>query len=207
MKLIRLTLLGMAAFFTAITGCQRDAHQDITSNQNQPAINNGTESIYNNPVAGKGGGGTCNPNAYNIVLESRTQLADGNWEWIWSVQNPNPGNGSNGTVQNLSHWGMQFNACFNLASMVTAGYSADGVTWTSFTPTYQSDPSQSCMTVPVLKFDFGTTGGNKSYYKLVVSNNYPAGSAPGYYKSGANTGCCTFTFSGIGCEVEGEGPR
>ena len=32
----------------------------------------------------------CNPNAYAITLESKT-LVNGNWEWVWSVQNPNPG--------------------------------------------------------------------------------------------------------------------
>jgi hypothetical protein len=208
MKLIKLTLLGLLVSFTIITGCQRDAHQDITSNKNQPAANNGTGVNTNSEVSGKeDGSGPCNPNAYTVILESRTLLANGNWEWIWSVQNPNPGNGSNGTVQNLSHWGMQLNACFNLGSMVTAAYSADGNNWTYFTPVYQTDPSQACMTTPVLKFDFGTEGSNKSYYKLVVRNYYPIGSGPAYYKSGVTTGCCTFYFSGIGCEGDGGGPR
>jgi hypothetical protein len=62
------------------------------------------------------------------------------------------------------------------------------------------------MTTPVLKFDFGTNGSAKSYYKLVVNMDYPAGPSPAYYKSGNNTGCCTFTFNGIGCP-EGENPR
>jgi hypothetical protein len=144
--------------------------------------------------------GACNPNAYIITLESKTEV-DGNWEWIWSVQNPNPGNGGNGTAQNLSHWGMQFGGCLALTSVVSAGYSADGVNWTYFTPSYQPDPSQQCVTTSVFKFDFGTTGNAKSYYKIVVSEDYPVDGVNGYYKSGVKTGCCTFIFQGIGCNV------
>jgi hypothetical protein len=141
----------------------------------------------------------CNPYAYNVVLESRTLLPDNNWEWVWSVQNPNPGNGNNGTAQDLSHWGMAVGACFDPSSLVEAGYSYNNITWASFNPTIQVDPSQSCMTTPVIKFDAGTTGTAKTYYRLVVSQFYPFGTASGYYKSGPRTGCCTFTFFGIGC--------
>ncbi len=144
--------------------------------------------------------GTCNPNAYIVKLESKTQVGS-NWEWIWSVQNPNPGNGKNGTVQDLSHWGMQFGNCFLLSSVVDAAYSGDGITWTSFIPVYQVDPSQTCMNTQVMKFDFGTTGSAKSYYKLVVREDYPADLVTGYYKSGNNTGCCTFGVIGISCGV------
>jgi hypothetical protein len=140
-------------------------------------------------------------------LESRTPINGGNWEWIWSVQNPNPGNGGGGTVQNLSHWGMQFGSCIVWSSVLSAAYSGDGITWTAFTPLYQVDPSQSCMTSPVLKFDFGTIGSAKSYYKLVVSQDYSVGVVPGYYKSGANTGCCVFNFNGISCPYIVEGDR
>lgn len=138
----------------------------------------------------------CNPNAYVVTLESRTQV-NGYWEWIWSVQNPNPGNGKNGTTQDLSHWGMQLGSCVNLTSVTSAGYSRDGLTWTNFTPSYQSDPSQGCMTSPVLKFDFGTSGSAKTYYRLIVNQDFTAGPVQGYYKSGINTGCCTFSFNGI----------
>ncbi|MBK8953656.1 MAG: hypothetical protein IPM85_16850 [Chitinophagaceae bacterium] len=148
----------------------------------------------------------CNSGAYTVTLESRNNI-NGNWEWIWSVQNSNPGNGNNGTVQDLSHWGMQFGSCFNWSSVVSAAFSADGITWVLFSPVYASDPSQSCMTVPVLKFDFGTTGSAKSYYKLVVNQNFVIEQTPAYYKSGSSTGCCTFSFSGIGCSLEVDEPR
>ena len=138
----------------------------------------------------------CNPAAYTITLESRT-LVNGYWHWVWSVQNPNPGNGKNGTTQDLSHWGMQLGSCVNITSVTSAGYSSDGMTWSNFTPAYQSDPSQGCMTTPVLKFDFGTSGNAKTYYRIIVNQDYTAGLVQGYYKSGANTGCCTFNFMGI----------
>jgi len=140
--------------------------------------------------------GTCNPNAYIITLESHT-LVNGNWEWVWSVYNPNPGNGNNGTAQNLSHWGMQLASCVNYSSVTGAAYSSDGLSWTDFTPVNQTDPSQGCMTSPVIKFDFGTSGSTKSYYRLTVNQDYTEGPAIGYYKSGSRTGCCTFSFTGI----------
>jgi hypothetical protein len=140
--------------------------------------------------------GTCNPNAYIITLESHS-LVNGYWEWVWSVNNPNPGNGNNGTAQNLSHWGMQLAGCVNWSSVTEAAYSSDGLSWTDFTPVNQTDPSQGCMTSPVIKFDFGTSGSAKSYYRLTVSQDYSEGPAVGYYKSGSRTGCCTFNFTGI----------
>ena len=165
------------------------------------------ESAEQNTVAGKApvAPAVCNSNAYTIVLESKT-LVSGNWEWVWSVRNPNPGNGTNGTSQDMSHWGMQFGSCFAWADVAGAAYSTDGNTWTSFTPTYQADPSQGCVTTPVLKYSVGTSGTAKTYYKLVLSKNYSVNAAAfGYYKSGARMPCCTFTFNGVGCIVEEEG--
>lgn len=197
MKTVRFTLIGAFASVLLFTACQRTIQKDLV--QPEPATQTQTKPVEE--LSGKGApSGPCNPNAYTITLESRTLVA-GNWEWVWSVQNPNPGNGSNGTSQNLSHWGMQFGGCFAWSSVVSAAYSANGSDWTAFTPLFQTDPSQGCMTTPVLKFDYGTTGSNKSYYKLVVNQYYDVQPVPGYYKSGANTGCCTFTFSGIGCSV------
>lgn len=200
MKTTRLTLAGVLSAIFLFTACQRTAHKEL--NPNQPVAVEKTIEVPDNTIVGKKGGsqGPCNPNAYTIQLESTTPV-NGNYEWIWSVQNPNPGNGNNGTSQDLSHWGMQFGTCFQWSSVVSAAYSNDGSNWTSFSPSYQVDPSQGCMTTPVLKFDYGTNGSNKTYYKLVVSANYTAGSTQGYYKSGGNTGCCTFQFTGIGCTI------
>lgn len=180
-----------------IMSCQRDSSTEafiLKSNQPAAIAEQAVVSARSNAPQG-----ACNPNAYTITLESHTQI-DGNWEWVWSVQNLRPGNGKDGTVQNLSHWGMELGNCVNWSAVVGAAYSGDGLTWTDFTPSYETDPSQGCMTTPLLKFDFGTSGTARSYYRLVVNQDFTEGPVQGYYKSGANTGCCTFTFMGIsGC--------
>jgi hypothetical protein len=188
----KLALAGLIAV-TTITACQRDISNELPVNNKE---------ISAKPPAPPA---VCNPNAYVITLESRTQVGS-NWEWIWSVLNPNPGNGTNGTSQDMSHWGMQFGPCFTWTHVVGAAYSTDGVSYTAFTPTYQVDPSQSCLTTPVLKYNVGTSGTAKTYYKLVLSANYaPTNTEPGYYKSGSRMPCCTFTFTGVGCIPPGEG--
>lgn len=202
MKTFKLSLLATTLFFILFTACQQSAHKELTAPQNadlSPASSSGGYSREGDNVVPSTA--SCNPNAYIITLESKT-LVNGNWEWVWSVQNPNPGNGSEGTVQNLSHWGMQFGPCDIISSVTGAAYSPDGVNWTSFTPLYQVDPSQECVTSPVFKFDYGTTGSAKSYYKLILNQDYEQGSSFGYYKSGVKTGCCTFSFTGIFCPVD-----
>lgn len=202
MKKVTFILSLVFISFFVFTSCQKGSQGELTdpsvaSANRVVAAGNLSLSGRETPVPDIPG--ACNPNAYIITLESHTQV-NGNWEWVWSVQNSNPGNGSNGTVQNLSHWGMQFGACVNIASIINAAYSADGNTWTEFTPGYSVDPSQSCATTPVFKFDYGTTGAAKSYYRLTTTENYTAGSTFGYYKSGVKTGCCTFTFMGLSCD-------
>ena len=179
-----------------IVACQQNAHREVfVPSQSQPAAIPG--QIVQ--TANKGGtNGTCNPDAYAITLESKTQV-NGNWEWVWSVQNLNPGNGSGGTVQDLSHWGMQLGSCIDFSSIIGGATSEDGVKWTSFIPAYRSDVSQGCMGAPVVKFDYGTTGSVKSYYKLIVNRDFQQGLVAGYYKSGSVTSCCTFLFTGFTC--------
>ncbi|MBC7948600.1 MAG: hypothetical protein H7Y42_12005 [Chitinophagaceae bacterium] len=193
MKTMQLLMVGVVAGSLFTTSCQRDSIDDLSvQNQKSTIVTYDQTAVF-----GQTPSGPCNPGAFTITLESRTQV-NGNWEWIWSAYNPNPGNGSNGTAQNLSHWGMQMTSCVDAASLVSAAYSGDGINWTSFTPSLQQDPSQGCLTVPVLKFDFGTTGSAKSYYRLVVNQAFEPGDALAYYKSGSRTGCCTFNFTGIG---------
>lgn len=141
---------------------------------------------------------------YDIVLVSKTQLSDGNWEWIWTIENKNPGNGTDGSTQNLSHWDLVPGSCLSIDDIDSAAYSADGTNWTTFKPNIEQDPSieNTCgiNTGNVLKFDLGTDGTNKSYYKLVINKNYAVdNNATLYYKSGNNTGCGTGIFDGIGC--------
>lgn len=146
------------------------------------------------------------PTPYVITLESITQVGS-NYEWVWSVYNPNPGNGSNGTVQNLSHWDINLGQCATMDDVVGAAYSADGVNWTTFEPTYEEDQSIlnncSLLTGPVLKFDFGTSGGDKSYYKLIVSKSLGIDmDGVAFYKSGNVTRCGILCFPGLGCPDE-----
>ncbi len=219
-RLLALALVATSAFISCTKSFTEDSisNNAVTNESNVNAnttstattsatiITNATNSANSNGNGNSQPMGACNESAYAITLESHTQLANGNWEWIWSVQNTNPGNGTNGTVQNLSHWGMEFGTCFSWSDVSSAAISTDGTTWNGFTPAYAVDPSQNCQTTPVLKFDYGTVGAAKSYYKLVLTYNYAVGTTHGYYKSGARTACCTFDFSGIACG-EGENPR
>ncbi len=204
MKTLRLLSLTsfmlLLAVLLTIVSCSDDDKRELPAPPSQSS--NSISTITSTQPGGPSGTGriasvtACN--AYTIALEDVNHVGN-NYEWIWTVQNPNPGNGNNGTVQNLSHWGMQLASCVPWSSVVGAAYSADGITWTSFTPVYQVDPSQNCMTQPVLKFNFGTVGSTPSYYKLIVNQNFSTGYVPGYYKSGSRTGCCIFNFVGIGC--------
>lgn len=199
MKTFRLSIAVAMLSLFAITSCQKSALIEFARQENSSTVatdlsgNNAREEAVASATAE-----TCNPDAYIITLESRA-FVNGSWEWVWSVQNSNPGNGNGGTVQDLSHWGMQFSPCNVMSSVIGAAYSADGINWLSFTPAYQVDLSQNCASTTVFKFDYGTIGSNKSYYKLVLSEDYPVASSFGYYKSGNRTGCCTFNLPGIGC--------
>ena len=139
------------------------------------------------------------PTPYTVSLLTRKSNGDGTYTWIWSVSNPNPGNGTNGTVQDLSHWGISLGACAKISDIVSASTSTNGVNWTSFTPEYKQDRSQDCYSGAVLKFDVGTSGTNKTYYKLVVNGNFSSEKVTGIYKSGNRTGCGTFQICGLGC--------
>lgn len=138
---------------------------------------------------------------YIVTLESRTNNGNGTWTWTWSIQNPNPGNGTNGTLKDLSHWAFQLGPCLKLEEIVSASQSANGIDWTSVPVVYQEDKSQTCIAGPVFKFGLGTSGSNKSYYRLVINQNYGVTNATASFKAG--NGCCIFSYPGVGCP---EGP-
>ncbi|MGX5820102.1 hypothetical protein ACWKWU_18030 [Chitinophaga lutea] len=188
------TLVGVLAlgftFFILFSGCQKGA-------QPSPSEKPLTLAAVSSPIVSE-----CS-SPYRITLESVTQVGS-NYEWVWSVMNPNPGNGTNGTVQNLSHWDITLGDCATMDDVVGGAVSTDGITWTSFVPVLQGDASIlntcSVVTGPVLKFDLGTTAGAKSYYKLIINKNYGVDlTGFAYYKSGNTTGCGTTCFPGIGC--------
>lgn len=149
------------------------------------------------PLAGGG--------LYTVTLESILNNNDGTFTWTWSVLNPNPGNGTNGTVQDLSHWAVTLGTCVTFADVVGGAISSDGTTWVPFTPSWGADASilNTCnvSTGNVLKFNQGTGGSAKSYYQLTINKDVEIDTdVLAYYKSGQNSTCGTFNFPAFGCE-------
>jgi hypothetical protein len=175
-----------------IASCQHNAYEDIYPDASFHASSSPDAATTVN----KASPGTCNAAAYEVVLESKT-FTGGQWEWIWSIRNANPGNGLDGTARDLSHWSMDLGTCINDQVLVGAAYSGDGTNWTEFSPQISTEPSISCASTPVLKFDFGTTGTQKSYYRLVLNQDFSPATSVGYYKAGQL--CCSFAFAGVSC--------
>lgn len=142
---------------------------------------------------------------YNVDLTVRA-LDGGLYEWVWKVTNPNPKNGSEGSIQNLSHWNITLGKCAQINDITYAGFSNDGgVNYEGLLPLkLEADQSiRECSNASVLKFDRGTEGSIPSYYKLIVDKDFSVDEMlKAYYKSGTNTGCGEFTFPGFGCIVE-----
>lgn len=195
--------LYLSALFFAVTllavSCQKSLEQ--TENPNDP-FNVAVREVIESGV-------TADPSCsgpFTITLESVTRNVNNTYTWTWSVMNPNPGNGTNGTVQGLSHWNIRLGQCIVMNDIIGAAMSSDGTNWTAFTPTYAQDPSilNTCnlSTGPVLKFELGTSGSAKSYYKIVISKNVAVDlTVPAFYKSGNRTGCGQICFPGFGCPV------
>ncbi|HEY1023751.1 MAG TPA: hypothetical protein VGE26_01200 [Sphingobacteriaceae bacterium] len=136
---------------------------------------------------------------YTVSLLRRKANDDGTFTWIWSVTNPKPGNGSNGTVQDLSHWGISLGDCASLKDIVQVSTSTDGNNWKNLEVSYKQDKSQDCYSSPVLKFDAGTSNTKTTYYKVILNKDFSVEKRDAYFKSGKNTGCGTFKICAIGC--------
>jgi hypothetical protein len=80
---------------------------------------------------------------YTVELVSTTAVGS-NYEWVWKVSNPDPGNGLNGTLQDLSHWGLILPSCVSQTDIVSAAYSKDNSNWIALSSTIAVDPSQAC---------------------------------------------------------------
>ncbi len=165
---------------------------------------------------------------YDISLVSRSYDAGTNrTTFVWKVVNPNPGNGNNGTVQGLSHWGFIPNACTNPADALKAsdivsagsGKTSNPAEHNSKKVKIERDPSQDCTgNTPVLKFeggggdddDHGEHDGDdqsdRRYYSLVLTGNWGQADLHAFYKSGSRTGCglCNIAGAGIGCRLTTE---
>ncbi|NCU02489.1 MAG: hypothetical protein GXC73_00755 [Chitinophagaceae bacterium] len=197
-------------FFSAVAvslfiGCEKNADLTVEQKEKEAAPVTPPSAVLttNLPIEGTP---TC-AGPYKVVLESVANNGNGTYTWTWSVQNPKPGNGSNGTVQDLSHWNITLGPCITIDNIVGGATSTNGTDWTAFTPTFQADPSlpnTGCdITASVVKFNVGTSGSAKSYYRLTINEDVLVDPAStGYYKSGANTGCGTFCFPGFACKPE-----
>src|SRR6185503_12012890 len=100
--------------------------------------------------------------SYTITLVGIERVG-ANDVWTWTLTNTNPGNGSDGTLQNVSHWDLPLCPAAE-AALVSAEYSFDGVNWISVPIEMQRDPSiRVCTKEDVLKFNAGTTGSTPTY--------------------------------------------
>jgi hypothetical protein len=145
---------------------------------------------------------TTNVDAYSIQLISNStdeSRGTGTYEWTWVLTNPNPGNGEDGTLQNVSHFSIALNAVAE-AALVSAEYSFDGITWVSVPIELERDPSiRECTRVDVLKFDAGTVGDQPTYYRATFDQEFSANPyATSWIKSGARFGCNRYFFTGVG---------
>jgi hypothetical protein len=143
----------------------------------------------------------------NYTVDATISYANGKTTVIWSVTNANPGNGSNGTSKDLSHWDWFLPQCIDFSKVLqgysTTTWSNDLTTWTAFTPTNTTDPSQSCNTANVIKFNFGTSGSNTTWYAIVLDGtNYSLSNDANQALFKAGTACCQKAIEGVVCSEQ-----
>jgi hypothetical protein len=141
--------------------------------------------------------------AYQIVLVTKNTVG-ANYEWTWSLANPNPGNGQDGTLQDVSHWSVPLTPDAE-AALVSAETSDDGVNWQSVATVIERDPSiRQCTSVDVLKYDVGTTGSAVRYYRASFNADFIVNPfATSWIKNGGGAqGCNLYYFSGTGTRLD-----
>lgn len=137
--------------------------------------------------------------SYSLLLEDKCDVAGNCEQWTWSVSNPNPGDGDNGTLQDVSHVAISLTPEAE-AALLSAEYSTDGVTWISCATTVDRDPSiKFCTNSDVLKFDVGTTGTAPTYFRATFSQHFDVNPyATSWIKTGGGrTGCNMYYFAGM----------
>ena len=142
---------------------------------------------------------TANTESYSIVMMGKIADDAGNEEWTWVLSNPSPGNGDNGTLQDVSHFSIPITAQAEEA-LVSSAYSYDGVTWISNPISVDRDPAiKQCTSVDVLKFDVPTTGTEPLYFRITFSDEFETSSwAKCYIKTGGGrNGCNWYYFTGV----------
>jgi len=182
----------------AFVGCQKDVQ---SSSLNASAKNAKPAPV--NP-------GSCT--GYQVSLAIDKLSEPGKTIFTWTIINPKPGNGANGTLQNLSHWDFVPSTCLdnNWQDLLSASVNT-GSGWMQILPTpmIQPDPSMNnggnaCYANDVFKFNFGTNGSTPTQYRIVMLGSWNTSDLTVYYKSGATTGCCTTVLpgKGIGCRED-----
>ena len=142
---------------------------------------------------------TAGTESYSIQMISKITDETNNQQWTWVLTNPNPGNGENGTLQDVSHISVPLTADAE-SSLASAEYSYDGITWISIPLSIDRDPTiKQCTSADVLKFDVGTTGSEPLYFRITFNDEFEtSGWAKCYVKTGSGkTGCNYYYFSGV----------
>ena len=208
MKIVSYSVIFFALMVTVITGCKREA-------------STGSERDISFGAKGKPPIAPSSSCGYLIDLESNFE--NGQTTFVWTITNPNPGNGKNGTIQNVSHWDFVAEACENPdnnlvnnwdhIAAVAYRYGTDGPWQYLYTadpndmypapPVPGPDPSiTGCSSANMFKFDQGTSGGTPTQYQIILDGNWTEGTTTAWFKSGLNTGCCSQIIDGIGCLQE-----
>jgi hypothetical protein len=141
--------------------------------------------------------------SYAVTLIDRSATSTAEEQWTWELVNPNPGNGDNGTLQDVSHWDMALPAAAE-AALVAAEYSRDGNSWHSISIEMDRDPSiRACTSIDVLKFPVSTNGSQPVYFRCTFNQkfNYNAWATSYIKTGGGREGCNLYYFGGLG------GPR
>jgi hypothetical protein len=137
--------------------------------------------------------------AYQISLCNKSCEDGLNHSWTWSVTNPNPGNGLDGTLQDVSHFSIAISAQAE-AALVSAEYSFDGITWISIPITVDRDPTiKNCTREDVLKFDAGTYGSEPTFYRATFNEEFSENPfATSWVKTSSKADCNLSFFTGVG---------
>lgn len=182
-------LLLVAISFLQFSSCTKDQ----TEQSSIPIVMEGcTKDLQ---MGTDGASVSSHESPYKVHISDLNKVGN-NWVWIWQIKNTKPGNGTNGTVQDLTSWGIGLGEQIKLGDIVQAAYSTDKINWTTFTPKFEADNDQTCSSNRYVKFDFGTSGAKPSYYKLVITKNIAHTNTEALYQSGA--GCGVFMTCGFG---------
>lgn len=191
LKFPLIALLGAGVLALAFYGCKKDAQSPTLTSNARPVAN------------------PANCTGYNITVDVDKTTIPGSTIFTWTIVNPNPGNGSGTTIQNLGHWEFVPSTCLdvNWQDVVSASYNTGSGWQTISTLDIAPDPSlqvNGCYQDDVFKFDVGTLGSTPTQYRMVLHGNWGTGELDVYFKSGTNTGCCYNTYAnlGIGCPEE-----